>query len=65
MLYVWQLFLAIKFFDIMVEHLCLYSVLCFKILDYLNNEMISLVIHAIGYEGSDIVGEKNNPRQLR
>lgn len=49
----------------MVEHLCLYPVLCFKILDYLNNKMISLVIHVIGYEGSDIVGKKNNPRQLR
>lgn len=58
MLYVWQLFLAIKFFDILVEHLCLYSVLCFKILDYLNNKMISLVIHAIGYECSDIVEKK-------
>lgn len=58
MLCVWQLFLAIKFFDIIVEHLCLYSVLCFKILDYLNNKMISLVIHAKGYEGSDFVGEK-------
>lgn len=58
MLCVWQLFLAIKFFDIIVEHVCLYSVLCFKILDYLNNKMISLVIHAIGYEGSDIVGKK-------
>lgn len=65
MLCVWQLFLAIKFFDIIVEHLCLYSVLCFKILDYLNNKMIYLVIHAIGYEGRDIEGEKNNPRQLR
>lgn len=59
MLYVWQLFLAIKFFAIMVEYFCLYSVLCIKVLDYFkNNKIPSLVIHATGYEGSDIVGKK-------
>lgn len=58
MLCVWQLFLAIKFFAIMVEYFCLYSVLCIKVLDYLNNKIPSLVIHATGYDVNDIVGKK-------